>query len=130
MAGSNWAQRYALLRSHPRFIIFRCISFLWFTYFLWNQDWKSAVGAVVICSFIGLIAVWNVDPEPLSKTTLGKLALLHLHPANFFMQVSSVVPLTYGIWTHSVVFILLSLSILFLGHFFGWEMIDQENWAN
>lgn len=75
---------------------------------------------------LGLISVWNADPEKMAETTLGKIALLHLHPFNLITQSIGLVPLVYGIWIHSVETILAGLSLVLLGHIVGWSKVDSK----
>lgn len=117
-------ERLMLRKFHPRKILIDLVSLTWGVYFLWNHDWQKALLAVVIVSSLGYLSVWNADPEKLAKTTLGKLALLHLHPFNLITQSIGAIPLVYGVWLHSTEYILAGLSIVLIGHIFGWGKVD------
>lgn len=84
--GTSWFQRYFLRRFHPRSIFIDVVGFIWFTYYFWNHNWKAAVVIVVIERIIAFFSVAKIDTNRFSETTLGKIALLHLHPANFTIQ--------------------------------------------
>lgn len=124
--GVSWFQRYFLRRFHPRSIFIDVVGFIWFTYYFWNHDWKSAVGIVIVERIIAFFSVANLDVSRFSETTLGKLGLLHLHPANLAIQIFGSIILLYGIWQHSTEIILGGLSLIFLGHIFGWSKVDPR----
>lgn len=122
----SWFQKYFLKRFHPRSIFIDVVGFAWFTYYFWHHDWKSAIGIVVIERVIAFFSVMNVDMQSFSETTLGKMGLLHLHPANFAIQIFGSIILLYGVWEHSTEIILGGLSLIFIGHVFGWSRVDSR----
>lgn len=124
--GRSWFKQYFLRRFHPRSIFIDVVGFIWFTYYFWNHDWKTAIGVVVVERIIAFFSVSNIDVKRLAETPLGKLGLLHLHPANFAIQVFGAIILLYGIWQHTTEVILGGLSVLFLGHVFGWSKVDPR----
>lgn len=131
----TWLERLTLRKFHPRKIFFDLASGMWAVYFLWYQDWQRALLVGLTISLLGYISVWNVDVEKMSETPLGKLALLHLHPFNLITQLIGLVPLVYGIWIHSTEYILGGLSIVMIGHAYGWwkvnsaYAVDNSKWA-
>jgi len=122
----SWLEKYALKRFHPRKLFIDSIALIWATYFLWRQDWQGAAVVTIVVMFLGLISVWGTNADKMAQTTLGKVALLHLNPFNFFTQLIGLVPLVYGIWTHSVEIILIGFSLILLGHIFGWPKVDSK----
>ena len=119
-------ETYALMRAHPRKLFIDAVSYIWVIYFLWNHNWQRALFAALVCGAIGLLSVVSAETQRLSETTLGKLALLHLHPANLTAHLIGVVGIGYGVWEHSTEFILAGLSVALFGHFFGWEKVDDR----
>lgn len=122
----SFVERYMLRKFHPRKIFFDMIGSIWAVYFLWNHEWQKALAAAVILSSAGLFSVWNADFRKLAQTPLGRLALLHLRPANFAIQMAGAVLGLYGIWIHSTEVILISLSVILAGHLSGWAKFDSR----
>lgn len=122
--GLSWLQRSFLRRFHPRSIFMDVVGFIWFTYFFWIHDWKSAIAIVIVERIIAFFSVAHVDVEAFSDTSLGRIGLLHLHPANFAIQIFGSIILLYGIWQHATEVILGGVSLIFLGHIFGWAKVD------
>ena len=125
-SGFSWFESYALKKYHPRAIFIDVVSFIWFTYFFWNHSWQFAVGALLIGRILSHISVLEVSEVNMSKTVLGKLALLHLNPINASIQLIGIFVLFYGLWMHSVNFILSGVSVVLLGHMFGWDKGDSR----
>lgn len=119
-------ERYALRRFHPRRIAADMVSSMWAVYFLWNHDWRAALIVAVVISTVAQVTVRRTDPEAMSETLLGKLALLHLHPFNMALQLVGVVALIYGLWLHSTEYILGALSLVAAGHTVGWTQVDAR----
>ncbi|MDD4974718.1 MAG: hypothetical protein PHY93_10235 [Bacteriovorax sp.] len=118
--------RYFLMRFHPRKIVFDMIGAIWTTYFFWNQNWQAALLNAVVMGGMGLFFTRNIDPELMSQTTIGKIGLLHKHPINLTLNLIGIIVLLYGLWTHLVVTILIGLSVIILGHFFGWSNVNPK----
>ena len=119
-------EEFALRHSHPRKIIFDSLGFLWAIYFLWHFRWGDAIWILLASSALGMISVRGVKPELMAETTLGKLALLHLNPINLSTQVIGLGLLAYGIWGHSTPLTLVGVSVVALGHTFGWDLVDAR----
>ena len=117
---------YFLMRFHPRKIIFDVVGAIWATYFLWNKNWQAAMIAIVAMGGLGLFFTRKVDPELMSQTILGKIGLLHKHPINLTLNLIGIIPLIYGLWMHEEVVILLGLSVIIMGHFFGWSKVNSK----
>lgn len=123
---SRIMETYVLLRAHPRLIVFHTAGAIWFIYFLWNRSWVEAVFSLLFAGIVGLSTVRLTDTEKIATTTLGRLALLHLHPANLLLQLAGIAPFIYGLWTHSTQLILIGLTLVVLGHSFGWSAMDER----
>lgn len=119
-------ERFMLRKFHPQKILLDAIGAMWAVYFLWNHDWVTALSISAFCGLIGVVAVWNLNFQRMSETTLGRLALLHLHPFNITVQTLALVPIVFGIWSHSVEFILAGMTLLLIGHLFGWSRYDAK----
>ena len=122
----SWFKRYFIKRFHPRSIFVDVAASIWFTYFFWYHDWKSAIAVIVIARILGVLLTMKVDSEAFAETYLGKLALLHLNVANMVTQLLGVVVALYGLWQHSAEYILAGVSVIFLGHIFGWGKVDPR----
>lgn len=122
----NWIENYALKRFHPTGIIFELIGLIWVIYYLWNQIWQWALAILILSKVISILAVIDVDPQKMSETMLGKLALLHLHPTNVFLQVVGAIVLFFGLYNHFVELILLGFTFILLGHLLGWPKVDSR----
>lgn len=116
-------ERYALMRFHPRKIIFDIIGVIWATYFLYVGMWQAAVVILFIFIVFGFFLVRNADLKALSETTWGRLAILHVHPLNVAIKLVAIVILVNGIYRQSVEHILIGISLIFLGHIFGWSKV-------
>lgn len=123
---STGLRKYMLRRFHPRKMIFDAVGLMWSIYFLWNNDWSLAMLSLLGGSLLGLYFVRNVDPELMGKTTLGRIGLLHLNPVNLSIQIAGLIPFVYGIWNHAIEYILSGITVVLLGHFFGWSQVDEN----
>ncbi len=115
-----------LWRAHPTRIFVDSAAILWVVYFIWQQLWLPAVAITLLASATSYFLIRKTSLEALASTTLGRLALLHLHPVNLTLQTLSVPPLLYGLWNHSTGFILAGLSLLLLGHASGWSKVHPS----
>lgn len=119
-------ERYALRRAHPVNLFIDGAGWTWFTYFFWHHDWPVAVAAIIISRIFGLAMTANTNLQSMSETGLGKIALLHLHPVNMATQAVGLLVTLYGLWQHSTEFILVGMSVVLLGHLFGWSKVDRR----
>lgn len=119
-------ERFFLRRAHPVRMFFDMASLPWVVYFLWNQNWPYAMGVFVLGSVLGLMATRRVDCDKMASTFLGRVALLHLTPFNITTQLIALFPTVYGLWVHSTEFILIGVSLLFIGHITGWGEVDER----
>ncbi len=122
----SWFQTYALRRFHPGSIFIDTVGLIWFTYYFWNHDWKAALGAAVVARAIAFVSVMNINTDLFAESVFGKIGLLHLNPLNLVIQLIGTVALLYGIWEHTTEIILGGLSVVLLGHVFGWSKVDAR----
>lgn len=122
----SWMQRLILRRFHPRSIFIDSVGLVWFTYYFWNHDWKMALGSAIVARVVALVSVMNINTDLFAESILGKIGLLHLNPLNLVTQLAGTAILLYGIWIHSVEMILAGLSVILLGHIFGWANVDSK----
>lgn len=119
-------EAWALRRTHPVSIIFDLIGFVWFSYFIWTNDWQYAVATIIFSRLFAAGISWDTDVFSISQTTLGRLALLHLHPVNITIHSLGFAILIYGIWTHGAMAMLFGFSGIMLGHCFGWKKVHSS----
>lgn len=117
---------YFLMRFHPRKIIFDTVGAIWSVYFLWNNNWQYSLISFVGMGLLGLYFTRNINPELMSQTTIGRIGLIHAHPINLSLNVLGLFFLVYGIWMHEVLSILIGLSVIIFGHFFGWSKVNSK----
>lgn len=121
----TYVERMIVRRGHPKHIIVGSVAFLWVVYFLWQHNWIWA--AAVCCIERGsgqAVHVWDKE-EPLARTLLGKIMLLHLHAVNLTLQMAGFALLLYGVWVHSTLYIIAATSMVFLGHVWGWHRVNE-----
>ena len=117
---------YFLMRFHPRKIVFDSVGAIWSGYFLWNQNWHYALAAYLIMGILGLYFTRNIDSDLMAQTTIGRIGLLHAHPINFSLNMIGLIFLIYGMWMHEERSILIGVSTIILGHFFGWTQVNSK----
>lgn len=122
----SWPQRYVLRRFHPRSIFVDTVGLIWFTYYFWNHDWKMALSIAIVVRTIAIMSVMSINTDVFSESILGRIALLHLHPLNLAIQLLGTAALLYGVWEHSTEVILTGVSVILLGHIFGWSKVDAK----
>lgn len=121
-----WFEKLVLRQAHPAAIFSSAVGWIWFGYFLWMHQWQLGLLSLLIMTVFGFFLARHAVPEEIAETRPGKLALLHLHPVNFAVQVLGFALLIVGLWLHRAEAILGGLSITFLGHIFGWEKVDPR----
>jgi hypothetical protein len=119
-------ESYSLKHFHPRSLFIDATSMIWSVYYLWNNNWTLALGFAVLGRIIAYLATYEVDPEKMSQSTWGKIALLHLNPVNLVTQSVGLVLFIYSVWEHSVQLILGSVSLILIGHLKGWRKVDKN----
>jgi hypothetical protein len=118
-------ERSVVRSGHPRRIIIGAITLMWVLYSLWIHVWAWAVVALIVGVAFGLLATAGMNVEELGQTILGKILLLHLHPVNVALQACGFAVLLYAFWVHSAVLMLLAISVILVGHMFGWHKVSH-----
>jgi hypothetical protein len=118
-------ERSVVRSGHPRRIIVGVISLMWVLYSLWSHIWVWAVVALVVGVAFGLLVTAGMNVDELAQTMLGRILLLHLHPINVALQTFGFAVLLYSFWMHSAVLMLLAISVILLGHMFGWHKVNH-----
>lgn len=98
---------------------------MWVLYSLWFHLWTWAAAALVVGVALGALATKGMLVDEIAQTVLGKILLLHLHPVNVALQTFGLAVLLYGFWMHSIVLMLLAVSVILLGHMFGWHKVNH-----
>jgi hypothetical protein len=119
-------ERYVLRRAHPVSIFIDTVGLIWFIYYLWMNLWQEAVAVLIFARLCANAATVRAHSDRLSQTILGKIALLHLHPVNLFLQIVGTAVAIDGVWTHRSMVILAALSLILLGHLQGWPQVDRR----
>lgn len=119
-------EKLMLRRFHPRSIILDSVAMIWFTYLFWSHEWLPALLLVLITRTLSFVFVGSLNYSRVANSTWGKLAILHTHPANLVVQTVGAVLLLYGLWNHDVLQILSGISIILVGHWFGWSQVCEE----
>ena len=122
----TWMQNYALKKAHPSNLFVESIGAIWATYYLYQHNWQLAVISILLMKVLGFMLVKDINPHKMAETTLGKIALLHLHPWNIINQTIGFAMSVYAVWQHSVEGILVGVSIILLGHIMGWSRVDSS----
>lgn len=123
--GFSTLEKTVLRRVHPKSILLDVVGITWFTYFLWNHEVVLAIATVITSRALAFLAVAKPNYSALAQTVWGKLGLLHLHPANLLVQTAGAAITVAGLWTHSTLAILAGISVIVLGHWFGWEKVHS-----
>ena len=121
----TYIQRAILRRGPPRHIIIGIVGGIWTFYFLWMHNWIWAVATLLVSTILGRVATSGVNERKLAHTKLGKIMLLHLHPANIVIQSFGIAALLYGGWIHSTAVIMAAVSIILFGHLWGWHDVHD-----
>jgi len=122
----NMIQKYALLRAHPRRIFLDSAALMWEVYFLWQGNWQVALGIFAVMNTVGLMAVRKTNFGSLAQTTWGKIALLHLNPMNLILQLTGAAMAVYGLLIQDTLTILSSITLILVGHFYGWSKVHTS----
>ena len=119
-------ERYYLRRSHPASLFIEAAGLVWVVYYFWNHLWMEALLVLIFSRLIANVVSFRASTEALYQTGLGRIALLHLQPVNWSIQLIGIISTFYGIWTHEGKMILAGLSVVFLGHLIGWHRVDRH----
>lgn len=110
---------------HPTKFILELIGIMWATYFLWQQNWLWAVVAGFGLPILGSILTWRVNTDQLRKSSYARLVLIHAHPLNILLHIVGAAITVYGLWNHQTLVILSGISVLILGHVWGWKSANK-----
>ena len=67
----------------------------------------------------------SIPCDQLAQTTFGKILLLHLPPANVIAQSVGLAIVLCSVWIHSGRSIGLGVSMVLVGHIWGWHKVNQ-----
>ena len=59
------------------------------------------------------------------ETIWGKMMILHLHPVNALTQLMGFGLVVYGIWLQSAVYTMTGVSLVLVGHLWGWSKVSN-----
>jgi len=119
------SEQIIIRNGHPRRIIVGMIALIWTLYFLWFHNWVGAAIALILGVQLGRLATRGMHEEKLAQTIFGKILLLHLHPVNVIVQAIGFAVLLCSVWIHSGRDIALGVSMILLGHMWGWHKVNQ-----
>lgn len=121
----TYLERIIVRQGHPRRIILGIVSLTWGLYFLWLHSWTWALVVLALGIALGIVVTTGIDEEQLGQTTVGRILLLHLHPLNGLLQIVGFSALFYGVWIHSGLHIMSAISLILLGHMWGWHKVND-----
>lgn len=117
---------YSLKHFHPRSLFIDSAAIIWSVYYLWQNNWPLALGFAIAGRILAYLSTFDVNAEKMSETTWGKIALLHLNPINLVLQSMGLLLFIYSLWEHSELLILLSISLILIGHVKGWSKVEKN----
>jgi hypothetical protein len=118
-------RRYIVKRAHPTALFLDTAALIWAIYFLWYHAWQMSLLILVVQRTFTWFLIQPVDSDQMSRTLLGKLALLHIHPFNLAIQTCGLIVTGWGIWLHETVPVLGGISLILIGHGFGWRHVHK-----
>ncbi len=105
-----------VLHAHPTKLVLESIGLLWSLYFIWIHQIPLAIIFGLGIPLLGSILVWNTNTKKLAKTILGKLFLSHAKPFSLTFHILGYMVGVYGLWSHSLILIIVSVSLILFGH--------------
>lgn len=105
-------RRYILSHTHPAKFVAEILGLAWGSYFLWQHHWPTALIGSMALFLISTVALWGEDMEYVASSALGRFSLAYATVPGFILYNLSALPLVYGLWVHSVFFIVIA-AILF-----------------
>jgi hypothetical protein len=121
----SYFEREMLHHAHPKEIILRIVGAIWGLYFLWLHNWVGMLAIIVAGEILGRFLSRGMNEESMAQTTWGKIMLIHLHPVNLLVQIAGGAVLIYGFWMHSAIYIMAAMSIILIGHMWGWHKVNE-----
>jgi len=117
----NKLQKWYGQHAHPVASILHIIGFMWAIYFLWQRNWILAlIFAMVLPAIGGIYAIRDEKGKRVPLTPFRKFLMGHARPLSILFQIPGYILIIYGLWIHSTVYILLSISFFLLGTLFAW----------
>ncbi|MCI0489500.1 MAG: hypothetical protein L0229_23155 [Blastocatellia bacterium] len=126
---NNLIRKYILAHAHPMKFVAEALGVMWSVFFLWNRNWIAAVVASTLFFLLTTLILWNKPSDGLAKSPLGKILLVYATPLNFFFYNFSALPLIYGLWVHSTVYILIGVTLLLLPHLWAWKNFGSDGYT-
>lgn len=121
----SYFEREILHYAHPKQMILRMVGAIWGLYFLWLHNWVGVLAVIVAGEILGRILTRGMNEEGMAQTIWGKIMLIHLHPVNLLVQIVGGIVLIYGVWIHSAIYIMAAMSIILIGHMWGWHKVSE-----
>lgn len=122
----NFIERIMLQHANPIKLTCDCVGIVLCFYFLWVNNLLLALILLFGLSILGNILVWKSDIKKSSETTIGKWMLGQAQPLNLILRTFGFFILLFGIWKHSVPFIVTGIIVIALARFFGTNRITQN----
>lgn len=107
--------------AHPTKLILDVIAYLWGIYFFSLNELLPGLVVLFGVGGLGTFLTRNIDKAALARTTLGRFFLVSSHPANISIQLLGYVLVSYGSWVHLSVPILSGVTLVLMGHLWGWD---------
>lgn len=117
-------ERHILRHGHPRHIIVAVVAMIWSTYFFWQHELALALWTIAGGVALARLVTFGMQEDEFAQTTLGKILLLHLHPANIVLQALGYALAMFGVWEHQAVLIMSGTTLVFFGHMWGWRKVN------
>ncbi|HEV2297059.1 MAG TPA: hypothetical protein VGR72_00905 [Candidatus Acidoferrales bacterium] len=121
----SYFEREILHYAHPKQTILRMVGAIWALYFLWLHNWVGVLAVIVAGEILGRILSRGMNEEGMAQTIWGKIMLIHLHPVNLLIQIVGGIVLVYGVWIHSGIWIMVAMSVVLIGHMWGWHKVSE-----
>ncbi len=121
----TFLEKTVIRRGHPRNMVVGLVGLIWVVYFLWIHNWMGAVTAALLSAVFGSVLTWRIPEQRLGETVWGKMMILHLHPVNAVTQLMGFSLVVYGIWLHSAVYTMTGVSLVLIGHLWGWSKVSN-----
>lgn len=120
----NIFQRLVVRHVHPVVFVFHLLSLMWAGYFLWIHWWVAAILVFAVLFPLAALVSW-LDRDYISTVKLElnpfqKLVVFHADLRNLLFHIIGFGFYVFGMWKHSVIFLLIAVSFLVLGNIVPW----------
>ena len=112
-----------LQHAYPPKIILEVLGLSWMFYLFWHHVLIAGILVAVIFFLIGTITTIRVNRQKVMETPMGRFLSAIMNPVNISVQLLGYLVFAYGMWEHSGFSILSGISIILLGHAWGWRKI-------